>query len=77
VADAERIDAVIETMEGIRHLDRQRPDEGFAALPLAELAAFGFELLIAQALERGLQEAFLRSDAYAAYAADREAAGLS
>ena len=76
-ADAARIDAAIEAMEGIRHLAHRRPGEGFEALPLAEVTAFGFELLIAQALERGLQEAFLRSDAYAAYAADREAAGLS
>ncbi|OYU40084.1 MAG: ATPase [Pseudorhodobacter sp. PARRP1] len=45
-------------------------------LPISELASFGFELLIARALENGWQEAFARSEAYAAYAAERRAAGL-
>jgi hypothetical protein len=45
-------------------------------LPLSELASFGFELLIGRALEKGWQEAFARSDAYADYAREREAAGL-
>ena len=76
-ADADRIGAVIETMEGLRHLAARRPGEGFEALPLSELAAFGFEILIARAFEAGLEEAFLGSEAYAAYAADREAAGLA
>jgi len=75
-ADADRIAPAIEVMEGIRHLAARRPGDGFEALPLAELAAFGFEMLIGRALEAGLQDAFLRSDAYAAYAADRRAAGL-
>lgn len=45
-------------------------------LPINELASFGFELLIARAIESGLQEVFARSDAYAGYAAERRAAGL-
>ena len=45
-------------------------------LPVAELASFGFELLIARAFEKGWQEAFATSDAYAGYAAERRAAGL-
>lgn len=76
-ADAPRIAAAIDAMEGIRHLASERPGEGFAALPLADLAAFGFELLIARALEDGLTDAVLASEAYRAYAADRQAAGLA
>jgi AAA domain (dynein-related subfamily) len=47
-----------------------------AGLPLAELAGFGFELLIGRAFEKGWQEVFATSDAYADYAAERRAAGL-
>lgn len=45
-------------------------------LPLAELASFGFELLIARALDKGWADAFATSPAYADYAAARRAAGL-
>jgi hypothetical protein len=45
-------------------------------LPVSDLATFGFELLIGRALEKGWGEAFATSDAYADYAADRQAAGL-
>ncbi|MFP4274349.1 MAG: AAA family ATPase [Paracoccaceae bacterium] len=76
LADAARLPAAIEVMDGIRHLPRTRKDEVFSRLPLGELAAFGFEMLIRKALEDGLQEAFLASDTYAAYAAERRAAGL-
>jgi hypothetical protein len=47
-----------------------------AGLPMAELASFGFELLIGRALEHGWEDAFADSDAYADYAADRRAVGL-
>jgi hypothetical protein len=40
------------------------------------LATYGFELLIRKALDRGWQQAFLTSPSYAAYAAERRAAGL-
>ena len=46
-------------------------------LPLAELSAFGFELLIRKGLDLGLEDAFARSEAYRAHAAEREAAGLA
>ena len=46
------------------------------ALPLSELASFGFELLIGRALEQGWQDVFAHSDAYADYAKEREAVGL-
>jgi MoxR-like ATPase len=75
-ADAERIGAAIEAMDGIRHLARDRDEAVFRTMPLAELATFGFEMLIAKALDAGLADAFARSDAYAAYAAERQAAGL-
>ena len=45
-------------------------------LPLSELASFGFELLIARALDQGWADAFATSDAYAQHAARRQAAGL-
>jgi hypothetical protein len=45
-------------------------------LPVGDLATFGFELLIGRALERGWADAFATSDAYADYAAERQAAGL-
>lgn len=45
-------------------------------LPVSELATFGFELLIARAMDRGWQAAFATSDAYAEYARDRAAVGL-
>ncbi len=45
-------------------------------LPVSDLATFGFELLIGRALDRGWAGAFATSDAYADYAAERQAAGL-
>jgi hypothetical protein len=52
------------------------PTPKHRALPLSELASFGFELLIGRALEQGWQDVFARSDAYADYAREREAVGL-
>ena len=75
-AGAGTMPRVIEMMEEMRHLARTRNEPEFAALPLAELSAFGFELLMAKALKDDLTEAFAASPAYAAYAADRAAAGL-
>lgn len=76
VADGQTIAAVIETMEQIRHLADQRPDPAFKRLPLEELCAFGFEMLMARAFQRGFAEAFANSAAYQRYAADRQALGL-
>lgn len=55
-----------------------RQHKGLVAggLPTSELASFGFELLIGRALEQGWQDVFATSEAYAAYAADRQAMGL-
>jgi MoxR-like ATPase len=50
--------------------------KGLGGLPLAELATFGFEMLIGRAFDQGWQDIFATSDAYAAYAAQRQAAGL-
>lgn len=47
-----------------------------SALPLAELSGFGYELLIARAMDRGWQAAFATSASYAEYAGQRRAAGL-
>nr|MCU0817139.1 ATPase [Cypionkella sp.] len=60
----------------MRHLGRVR-GAPFDRLPLAELVTHGFEGLIRRALDRGWQEAFLSSRAYADYAAERQAQGLA
>ncbi len=75
-AEPENLPQVIATMEQIRHLADQRPEAVFRQLPLAELCAFGFEMLLSHALKQGWEEAFAHSPAYAKYAADREAQGL-
>jgi MoxR-like ATPase len=64
--------AAIEVLADLRGLG----GPGVEALPLAELASFGFELLIGRAIERGWQKVFATSEAYAGYAAERRAAGL-
>ncbi len=45
-------------------------------LPVAELATFGFELLIGRALAQGWEDAFAASEAYGEYAQERRALGL-
>ena len=62
----------IDILADLRGLDAA----AFRGLPLSELASFGFELLITRALAQGWEEVFATSDSYAAYAADRQAAGL-
>lgn len=74
-ADAGTLPRIIEIMAAIRHLGRDR-GEPFTRLPLGELVTHGFEGLIRKALDRGWQEAFLESRAYADYAAERRAQGL-
>lgn len=76
-ANAQTMPTVIEVMEELRHLASRRAEPAFAALPLAELCTFGFEMLMAKALKHDLTAAFAGSPAYAAYAADRQAAGLT
>lgn len=75
VADADTLARVIDIMADLRGLGQTRGG-AFARLPVADLAAFGFELLIAKALTLGLEEVFASSDAYAGYARDRATAGL-
>ena len=62
----------IEILADLRGLGGQ----GYSGLPVSELASFGFELLIGRALEQGWEEVFGQSPDYAAYAAERRAAGL-
>ncbi|WP_284263572.1 AAA family ATPase [Roseicyclus amphidinii] len=62
----------IEILADLRRLGGQ----GYGGLPVSELASFGFELLIGRALEQGWEEVFADSPDYAAYAAERQAAGL-
>ncbi|TDL79637.1 AAA family ATPase [Palleronia sediminis] len=66
------LERTIEILADIRGLD----GAGRRALPLSELAGFGFEVLIRKAFERGWQDAFARSPAYAAYMAERQGMGV-
>jgi hypothetical protein len=75
-ADAQRLPAVIDTLEQVRHLAEQRKEPEFGALPLAELCAFGFEILLQKALKDGHHAVVAQSEAYRRYAADRAALGL-
>lgn len=75
-ADEGTLPAIIEIMADIRRLSTLRDDATLARLPLGELTTHGFEMLLRRALERGWQAPFLASPAYAAYAAERRAAGL-
>ncbi|MGV8950892.1 MAG: AAA family ATPase [Cypionkella sp.] len=75
-ANAQNLPVVIEIMAEIRQLGSLRSETVFTTVPLGELATYGFELLIRKALDNGWQQAFLTSAAYAAYAAERRAAGL-
>ena len=75
-ADHDTMPRVISTMAQIGQLARHRPEPILASLPLSELCALGFEILMKKALNAGLEDAFAASDAYARYAADRQAAGL-
>jgi len=74
--DAGRIEAVTEVMADIGKLGVLRDDVVFKRLPLGELCAFGFELLLARAFAAGLQERIAQTEAWRAYAAERKAAGL-
>jgi MoxR-like ATPase len=69
-ADAATLPGTIEVLADLRGLD------GRGGLPLAELASFGFELLIRKALAEGLEDAFRTSAAYAEYARVRADMGL-
>lgn len=62
--------AAIEILADLREL------KGLGGLPLAELATFGFEMLIGRAFEQGWHDVFADSPVYAAYARERQAAGL-
>lgn len=77
LADGETLPDVIDVMADVRKLASLRKEPAFARLPLAELCTYGFELLIEKALAQGLQEVFRTSAAYAAYAAERQAAGAA
>lgn len=67
-ADAVSIGDVIDVMADLRNADAP-------GLPLAELTAFGFEILIRKAMSQGLAEAFRSSDAYRSYVQARAEAG--
>ena len=73
VADRDNLGTVVDVLANMRSLRGAR----FAPLPLTELAAFGFELLIRKALENGWEEVFAASQSYKDYAAVRAADGLA
>jgi hypothetical protein len=74
--DARTAPAAIDILAGIRTLADRRPEPALRQMPLAELATYGFELLIRRGLELGLAETFLESRAYRDYAEERRALGL-
>lgn len=76
ILDATNAHDVIDIMAGIRHLGSSRDEPAFARMPLAELTTYGFEMLIRRALDLGLGETFLASDAWRAHAEERRAMGL-
>lgn len=63
------VSAAIEILADLRGLTG-------TGLPVSELATFGFEILIAKAIEQGWQAAFAVSPDYAEYAKSRQDAGL-
>lgn len=75
-AHADTLSAVIDVMEGIRHLSKNRTETVFATLPIAEICAYGFEMLMEKALVNGWQNAFAQSEAYRHYQADLQAQGV-
>lgn len=75
-ASKDTLPQIIAIMAELRKLGRLR-GAPFDAMPLAELGTHGFELLIARALDNGWADAFAASPDYAAYAAERDAAGLA
>ncbi len=75
-ATRDRLPQVIETMEQLRHLSKRRKEPVFGQLPLAELGALGFEMLLRRAFVEGWQDIFTASPAYQSYMADRQALGL-
>lgn len=77
LADETTISAAIDVLADIRTLGTTRVEPVFGQLPLGELTTYGFELLIDKALSNNLQDAFRMSQSYAAYTAEREAAGLA
>jgi MoxR-like ATPase len=74
--DARNAEAVIAILADIRDLERLRPGEAFASLPLGELCTYGFETLIRRGLALGLGDVFLASSAYRDYAEERSALGI-
>ncbi len=73
---SDSLPAVIDTLEQIGRIASHSDDPAFAQLPLTELCAFGFEMLLTKALKEGWQDSFIASPAYARYAATRREQGL-
>ncbi len=76
VLDASTAERAIAIMADMRRLGDLRPEPAFRRMPLAELATYGFEMLIRKGLAAGLGETFLQSRDWRAYADERAALGL-
>jgi MoxR-like ATPase len=74
-ATPEALPDIIDIMAATRDLGARRGDP-FNRLPLGELTTHGFEMLLRRALDKGWEQAFLTSPAYAAYADERREQGL-
>lgn len=75
-ADQQTLPAAIEALEGLRHLPHRRAEPAFASLPLEELCAYGFEMVMEKALANGWQDIFAESEAYRRYQSDLQAQGV-
>ena len=71
-AQRDNLGVAIEILSDLRGLG----GSGFGGLPVSELASFGFEMLIGRALEKGWEDGLAESPDDAAYATERQAAGL-
>lgn len=75
---AETLEAAMQILLDLRHLDKKRPnDEAFTRLPLKELATNGFELLFNKAITAGLDGQVAVSSTYAEYERERAELGLN
>jgi MoxR-like ATPase len=74
--DADAASRAIAIMAELRRLGELRPEPAFRRMPLAELATYGFELLIRRGLALGLGPVFLATREWRDYAEERAALGL-
>lgn len=74
---ADSLEASMQILLDLRHLDKKRPsEEAFKMLPLKELATNGFELLFNKAIASNLDRQISESPTYDEYERERASLGL-